>query len=315
LQQRIVIAVLSCLISQVGLAAETIALGNEAACKTYSGLPRQWGTEPRAGMVFLPGGEFTLGTHLGYEEEREAVKHQVRGFWIDQTEVTVAQFAAFVQATGYISEAEREGGGVIFHSPSAAEMRQRPYAWWRYQKGANWRHPDGSERWAAANHPVTLVTLHDAQAYAAWLGRDLPSEAEWEFAAKFANPTDHQEHEPRDQQGKPLANFWQGSFPQQNSQEDGHAGLAPVGCYPANAAKLFDMIGNAWEQTGDVYTPSHQSPALLANDNPAQAMVVKGGSHLCGRDFCVRYRPSAREAHEANLPIAHIGFRTVQRQH
>lgn len=307
-----------CCITHSSLAAELAGLGNAARCADYAGLPAHWGDDPRAGMVYLKGGEFTLGTTLGYEEERQEVKTQVSGFWIDQTEVTVAQFAAFVEATGYLTEAERKGGGVVFHAPSAAELQQRPYPWWRYQKGANWRHPDGGERLAPANYPVTLVTLLDAQAYARWLGSDLPTEAEWEYAAKLGNQGSNLEQEPRDGHGKPLANFWQGQFPRHNSNEDGHAGLAPVGCYPANAAKLYDMIGNAWEQTRDIYTASHQSPApplfVVTDVSPMQPMVVKGGSHLCGRDFCVRYRPSAREAHEANLPIAHIGFRTVQRE-
>ena len=146
----------------------------------------------------------------------------------------------------------------------------------------------------------------------------MPTEAEWEYAAKAGHNGAKLEKEPRDANGKPLANFWQGTFPTLNNREDGYLGLAPVGCFAANDFKLYDMIGNAWEQTRDVYTESHQLPAVAyasqPNIIPNQAMVVKGGSHLCGRDFCVRYRPSAREAHEANLPIAHIGFRTVLRQ-
>jgi formylglycine-generating enzyme required for sulfatase activity len=294
-----------------------VILGSSELCSTYSGLPESWLKNSRAGMIYVSGGEFTLGTTLGYEEERQEIKTRVQGFWIDQTEVTVAQFAAFVKATGYVTEAEREGGGLVFRQPSAAELNQRPYAWWNYQKGADWRYPDGANSKLTDNQPVTLVTFADAKAYADWLGRDLPTEAEWEYAAKSGRQGTEMEKEPRNAQGKPLANFWQGEFPTQNSTEDGHLGLAPVGCYPANAFKIYDMIGNAWEQTKDAYRESHQANILqnVSNESlkPDRQMVIKGGSHLCGRDFCVRYRPSAREAHEANLPTSHIGFRTVSR--
>jgi formylglycine-generating enzyme required for sulfatase activity len=292
-------------------------LGSPELCAKYSGLPSQWGSNSRAGMVHLNGGEFTLGTILGYEEERQEVKTQVKGFWLDQTEVTVAQFGAFVKATGYVTEAEREGGGVVFRKPSAEEMNQRAYAWWGYLKGADWRHPKGKDSSSIDNQPVTLVTLADALAYAKWLGRDLPTEAEWEYAAKAGQQGANLEKEPRDSTGKPTANFWQGVFPTTNTREDGHEGLAPVGCYVANEFKIYDLLGNVWEQTKDIYTESHELPlkqvAAANGAKPDQPMVVKGGSHLCGRDFCVRYRPSAREAHEANLPVSHIGFRTVLR--
>jgi formylglycine-generating enzyme required for sulfatase activity len=266
-------------------------------------------------MVYVNGGEFTLGTLLGYEEERGEVQSKVDGFWIDQTEVTVAQFADFVKATGYVTEAERDGGAVTFHTPTREQLDNHAYPWWRYQKGANWRQPAGEGSAAQANHPVTMVTLNDALAYAHWLGRDLPSEEQWEYAAKTGQ---HGvlEKEPRNELGKPQANFWQGDFPLINSKEDGYEGVAPVGCFPANAATLYDMIGNVWEQTKDIYSSSHQPLPASTNAFSATAdtaMVVKGGSHLCGQNFCVRYRPSAREAHEANLPIAHIGFRTVLR--
>jgi sulfatase modifying factor 1 len=299
-------------------AATSALLGSPELCGKYSGLPDNWGSDSRAGMVHLSGGDFTLGTTFGYEEERQEIKTQVKDFWIDQTEVTVAQFAAFVKATGYITEAEREGGAVVFRTPSAEELNQRSYAWWGYLKGADWRHPAGSDSSPINNHPVTLITLTDALTYAKWLGRDLPTDAEWEYAAKAGYPQGaNLEKEPRNAKGKPLANFWQGEFPSQNTGEDGHEGLAPVGCYIANDFKLYDMLGNAWEQTKDIYTESHRlhpNQDLAASPaKPNQPMVIKGGSHLCGRDFCVRYRPSAREAHEANLPVSHIGFRTIIR--
>ena len=295
-----------------------LLLGSALLCSHYSGLPSHWRNKPHAGMVYLPAGRFTLGTTLGYPEERQELPTRVQGFWIDQTEVSVAQFAAFVKATGYVTEAEQQGGGVVFHNPGSAELQQRAYAWWTFQAGANWRHPYADAAAALDNQPVTLVTYNDALAYAKWLGRDLPTEAEWEYAAKAGQQGADLEKEPRDQQGKPAANFWQGTFPGLNTQEDGYTGLAPVGCFAANPFKLYDMLGNAWEQTKDIYTPAHATQAGPAfPDNSAAeadlARVIKGGSHLCGRDFCVRYRPSAREAHEANLPIAHIGFRTVSR--
>jgi formylglycine-generating enzyme required for sulfatase activity len=161
-----------------------------------------------------------------------------------------------------------------------------------------------------------MVTVDVALAYSNWLGRDLPTEDEWEYAAKAGHQGADLEREPRDKQGKPLANFWQGDFPLLNTREDGYEGVAPVGCYAANSFALYDMVGNVWEQTKDSYTPSHElfSPSTANRTEPDRLMVIKGGSYLCGQNFCVRYRPSAREAHEANLPIAHIGFRTVRRE-
>lgn len=298
-----------------------LLLGSKDRCGQYIGLPAHWGQDARAGMVHLPGGDFVLGTQHGYDDERQEVHTKVSGFWIDQTEVTVAQFESFVKATGYVTEAEKQGSAAVFKKPTPEELNARDYAWWTEIKGADWRHPTGPGSTADANKPVTLVTLADAKAYANWLGRELPTEAQWEFAAKAGRQGASLEKEPRDKQGKPTANFWQGPFPSINTGEDGFLGLAPVGCFAANGFQLYDMVGNAWEQTKDPYVGPHEPPASIvklsvppaASANPAlnQAMVIKGGSHLCGRDFCVRYRPSAREAHEANLPTSHIGFRTV----
>ncbi len=294
------------------------ALGNAALCSQYSGLPADWQTETRAGMEAIPEGEFLLGTNLGYAEERIEVKTNVKAFWIDQTEVTVAQFASFVEATGYVTEAEHEGGGAVFRIPRREELQQREFLWWQYVKGANWRHPQGPNTQAQANHPVTLVTFADALAYAHWLGHDLPSEAEWEYAAKAGVQDRDIEKEPRDAQGVPQANFWQGHFPLENTLEDGHQGVAPVGCFAANNFGLYDMLGNVWEQTQDIYRSGHSLyPDPKAAELPAtvpESRVIKGGSHLCAQDYCVRYRPSARETHEANLPMGHIGFRTVWRE-
>ncbi len=300
-------------------AAET-PLGSKDLCAAYGGLPADWRVNPRAGMVYLPGGKFTLGTTLGYLEERGEIASHAPGFWIDRTEVTVAQFASFAAETGFVTQAEREGGGVVFVQPSEQDLARQDYVWWQYVKGANWRRPQGGNSRAEPNQPVTLVTLGDALAYAHWLGRDLPTELEWEYAAKAGHGGAQLEHEPRAADGAPAANFWQGEFPLQNTGEDGFQGLAPVGCFAGNGFKLYDMVGNAWEQTKDVYTEDHQAgqTPVSIDSEPIQpqnlAMTVKGGSHLCGRNFCVRYRASAREAHEANLPLSHIGFRTVSRE-
>lgn len=292
-------------------------LGSTASCLAYSGMPEGWREDTQAGMVRVAGGEFVFGSEAGYTDERPEQQTAVETFWIDRTEVTVAQFAAFVKATDYVTEAEREGGGAVFRIPQAEELTRLLYPWWEYRQGADWRHPQGPGSHAQPNQPVTLVTFNDASAYAAWLGHELPTEAQWEYAAKAGRTQDpDMDKEPRDNQGQPSANFWQGHFPLQNNLEDGYLGVAPVGCYPANAFGLFDMVGNVWEQTSDVYASRHErGPERVGpvNAKPNRGMVVKGGSHLCAQDYCVRYRPSAREAHEANLPISHIGFRTVKK--
>jgi formylglycine-generating enzyme required for sulfatase activity len=187
-------------------------------------------------------------------------------------------------------------------------------------KGAAWNHPTGprSNLDGRMNQPVTMVTQGDALAYAHWLGRDLPTEAEWEYAGKAGHEGADLDTAPCDEHGKPSANYWQGVFPVLNTDEDGHVGLAPVGCYAANDFRLYDMIGNAWEWTKDVYSGPHQShtngdtaavaPLSRRHDPP---MVIKGGSFLCSPDYCVRYRAASREQQEADLPAAHIGFRTL----
>jgi formylglycine-generating enzyme len=299
-------------------------LGSEQQCERYSGLPAKWRDDPHAGMVHLRGGEFIFGTRLGYEDERPVGdgKTRVGAFWIDQTDVTNAQFAAFVNATGYVTEAERQGGAVVFHVPTREEMNARDLAWWSWVKGASWKHPRGaSSTWEGhENEPVTMVTLADALAYAHWLGRDLPTEAEWEFAGKAGREGAQLDTAPRDAQGKPSANYWQGVFPVLNSAEDGHAGLSPVGCYAANDFRLYDMIGNAWEWTKDPYTGARQphsngdTAAVAPAHRHDTVMVIKGGSFLCAQDYCVRYRASSREQQEADLPASHIGFRTVARE-
>ena len=298
-------------------------------------LPAQPAGAKHSGMVWVPGGILALGDTV-YPEEAPIRQIAVDGFWLDRTEVTNDEFAAFVKATAYTTVAERPvdvkahpdlpadmllPGAVVFISPTSVSGQGSPTKWWRYVPGADWRHPGGPAtsiegRGAFA---VVNVTIEDAQAYARWKGAMLPSEAQWEWAARSATNQALPEHEQPAQ-----ANTWQGLFPVANSADDGFVGLAPVGCFAPNALGLFDMIGNAWELTRDAYTPSH---AVLVSQNveepaPASARpsasgdlaqhVIKGGSFLCAPNYCMRYRAGARQGQEDDLPVSHVGFRTLR---
>lgn len=239
-----------------GVLMLTTAVAVQAACRADLGeLPTGFAKQAHAGQVLVPAGWVRLGTEDGYPDERPAAAPvQVKAFWMDRTEVTNAQFAAFVKATGHVTDAEKQGGGAVFELPTPDALRERPLAWWRFVPGANWRHPKGPGsdlrgHWA---EPVVLVTQADALAYARWLGHDLPTEAEWEHAAKAGRNDRRLDAAPTDPRGRPTANYWQGSFPLNNLAQDGFAGLAPVGCYAANRWGLHDLIGNAWEWTRDV---------------------------------------------------------------
>lgn len=294
------------------------ALGAVARCAAYSGLPDRFGNDPHAGMVRVPAGEYEPGTLRGYPDEVPTGRVRVPAFWIDRTEVTNAQFARFVGATGYVTEAEKQGGAVVFTAPAKGSS-YGDNSWWAFVKGASWRHPDGpaSDLRGRDNQPVVQITLADAQAYAAWLGRTLPSEAEWEWAARGGGDAERLEREPRG-----AANYWQGHFPDVNTAEDGHVARAPVGCYPANGHGLHDLIGNVWEWTADAYRgvrqqhgsgdPSAARASAQAGQAPMQ--VIKGGSFLCAPDYCMRYRAAARHPQERTLGVAHVGFRTVLRE-
>ncbi|WP_205694498.1 SUMF1/EgtB/PvdO family nonheme iron enzyme [Crenobacter cavernae] len=213
----------------------------------------------------------------------------------------------------------------MFKVPSADELSSRPYAWWVYTKGANWRHPEGpdSNIRGRDNEPVIQVTRRDAEAYARWRGHSLPTEAEWEWAAKAGRSDPSLDKAPVDAKGKPAANFWQGPFPALNTRDDGYRGRAPVGCFAANGFGLYDMIGNVWEWTASAYRGAHQAhgngdPFVGASASGAELKageraVIKGGSYLCTQDYCVRYRAAARHPQEANLATSHVGFRTVLR--
>jgi formylglycine-generating enzyme required for sulfatase activity len=297
-------------------------------------LPPQPAGAPHPGRVWVPAGTLSLGDTV-YPEETPIRALPVAGFWMDRTEVTNDQFAAFVQATGYRTVAERAvdakthpelppemrlPGAVVFISPTSLSGQGSATQWWRYVAGADWRHPggpatsiDGRGAFAVVN-----VTIEDAQAYARWQGAVIPSEAQWEWAARAAQSGAAPAHEQPAQ-----ANTWQGLFPVANSATDGFVGLAPVGCFAPNALGLFDMIGNAWELTRDAYTPSH---AVLAADEVAEPgpgsarpagsaavgqRVIKGGSFLCAPNYCMRYRAGARQAQDDDLAVSHLGFRTA----
>lgn len=301
-----------------------VPLGTQDTCSAYDGRPALVVGQP-TGMVHVPAGRYTPGSQQGYADERPAGEVRVAAFWIDRTEVSNAQFADFVNAMGYVTEAERQGAAAVFRAPANAEEIQGDGSWWHYVKGANWRHPEGpdSDLRGREHDPVVQVTLADALAYAHWMGRDLPTEAEWEYAARANGRPELLDRAPRDAQGRPTANFWQGVFPELNSREDGYAGRSPVGCFPANGFGLYDMIGNVWEWTRDEYAGPRQphgssDPYASVRETdvamaPGRPMLIKGGSFLCARDYCARYRASARYPQEANLGAAHVGFRTVLR--
>jgi formylglycine-generating enzyme len=314
-------------------------------CETYGGIPpaSSSASAAPAGMVWIKGGAFVMGSETGYREEQPSRRVSVNGFWIDQHEVTNAQFAAFVAATGYRTLAERGldpksypdipaelivPGSIVFSPPKAGENAD-PNLWWRFLPGADWRHPEGPGSSIAGreNRPVVHVGFADAEAYARWAGRALPTEAEWEFAARggLDGATYAWGDEPNPE-GKWMANSWQGFFPYQDDGKDGYRGAAAVGCFAPNGYGLFDMTGNVWEWTADWYLGDHASVAA-GSDNPrgpdrtqavaaaggASIHVIKGGSWLCSPDFCGRYRPSARQPEEADFGAEHIGFRTVLR--
>ena len=249
------------------------------------------------GMVWIPGGTFEMGDDV-YPEESPHRTVAVDGFWMDRTEVTNAKFASFVHATHYVTLAERSGksGAAVFVIPRGNADLSTAASWWRYVEGANWKHPGGPNTTidGRENFPVVALTLEDIAAYANWKGSSLPSEAQWEFAARAGA-----QHAPDHEQPKD-ANTWQGVFPLINTAEDGFAGLAPGGCFKPNAYGLYDMIGNVWEWTSDEF----------AGHRP-KARVIKGGSYLCTANYCMRYRAGARQPQEENLATSHVGFRTI----
>ena len=302
-------------------------------------------------MVWIPGGVFTMGDERFYPEERPTRRMEAAGFWIDRQPVTHRQFSRFVAATGYVTVAEQipdaalypgappenlVAGSMVFTPTSGPVSLENPAAWWRWTPGANWRHPRGPgiPTTDLGQHPVTQVALADVEAYCAWAGASLPTEAEWEYAARGGREGTifawGDEERPT---GQFMANTWQGHFPWQNTREDGHQFTSPVGSYPANGYGLLDMIGNVWEWTDDWYRPRHPASAeksccLPRNPRggtiedslewaaPGLALprkVLKGGSHLCAPSYCRRYRPAARQPQSVDTGSVHIGFRCVRR--
>lgn len=308
---------------------------------THCTLPAESSSAPHAGMVWVPPGSLDMGDSV-YPEEQPRTRTRVGGFWMDRTEVTNDAFAAFVAATHYVTVAERvvdvathpglpedmrKPGAVVFIMPTSVGNSGDISQWWRYIPGANWRHPGGPDTSIAARgaFPVVAVTYEDAQAYASWRGTILPSEAQWEWAARGSRQQPIPDHEQPNQ-----ANTWQGMFPVVNSGDDGFVGLAPVGCYAPNRLGIFDMIGNVWELTRDIYSPNHRSVVKVDAESSTQSQnsppdqvpsgirgmpltqrVIKGGSYLCAPNYCMRYRAGARQPQEADLAASHLGFRTV----
>jgi formylglycine-generating enzyme required for sulfatase activity len=317
-----------------------------AACVSFSDDP------DHPGMVWIPGGTFAMGSDKHYPEEAPAHRVKVSGFWIDQTPVTNRQFQAFVRATGHVTFAEIApdpsdypgslphlifSGSLVFTPPTHPVDLRDWSQWWTLMKGANWRRPYGpkSNIRGLADHPVVHVTFGDALAYAKWAGKDLPTEAEWEFAARGG--LDGKEFAWGDEltpDGKHMANTWQGYFPFESRCEDGFESTSPVRTYPPNGYGLYDVIGNVWEWTTDWYTQGHEAAAQKAcciPENPRGGpeaasydprlpniriprKVIKGGSHLCAPNYCRRYRPAARHAEPVDTSTSHVGFRCVVRK-
>ncbi|MCI0704190.1 MAG: formylglycine-generating enzyme family protein [Planctomycetia bacterium] len=324
----------------IGLVVSVLAVG------WYSGdeaLREADDTPPE--MVLIPGGTFWMGRDKGPEDESPAHEVTVSPFYMDVTEITVGQFAAFVKATGYMTVAERDpdprkypdahparlkAGSAVFE-PVDAPLHG-PWVtvyppWWRYVPGANWRHPEGpkSSVKGKKNYPAVQIAWEDAEAYAKWAGKRLPTEAEWEFAARGG--LDRQPYcwgsEAQGEGGKWYANAYQGRFPAEDSGADGFAGLAPVKSFPPNGYGLYDMSGNVWEWCSDWYDPGYYAVSVKNNPpGPPEGPLVegegqpqkvrRGGSFLCDNDYCRRYLPSARDKNPPDSSANHTGFRCVK---
>lgn len=301
-------------------------------------------------MIWIPGGRFMMGSDDHYPEERPARAVQVDGFWMDRALVTNADFAAFVEATGYRTVAEvapraEDYPGALIEQLVAASLVFEPplgpidpkgpaSQWWNFLPGADWRHPTGPESSidACMDHPVVHVALDDVEAYMAWAEVSLPTEAEWEFAARggidgaeFAWGGDSLVPN-----GVHQANVWQGPFPYANALDDGWYRTSPVATFPPNGYGLYDLIGNVWEWTSDWWAlPNAGQRSCCATVNPRNAeshlsiaigdpaaiprRVLKGGSHLCAPSYCRRYRPAARHPHPVDTSTSHVGFRCILR--
>jgi len=305
-----------------------------------------------ANMVRIPGGTFRMGSDSHYPEEAPVHRVTVDTFWLDRTPVTNGQFREFVRETGHVTFAEIPpdpkdypgalphmlfAGSLVFTPPEHPVDLRDWSQWWAFLKGADWRHPygPGSNIDSLDDHPVVHIAYSDASLYARWAGKDLPTEAEWEFAARGgldgADFAWGNKFMPGNRQ---MANTWQGKFPHQKRSRKGFERTSPVRAYPPNGYDLYDMIGNVWEWTSDWYSPRHQADAPKAcciPENPRGGSetgsydprqptitiprkVLKGGSHLCAPNYCRRYRPAARHAQPVDTSTSHIGFRCVIRE-
>ena len=303
----------------------------------------------RANMMFVPGGTFRMGSERHYPEEAPVHRVSVDGFWIDRTPVTNRQFRQFVNETSYVTFAEirpdaNDYPGALPHMLKAASLVFTPphkpvdlrdwSQWWTFKRGANWRRPYGPRSSISGldDHPVVHVAYADAHAYAQWAGKELPTEAEWEFAARGG--LDGAEFAWGDEftpDGMHMANTWQGNFPHQNLCADGFDRTSPVTAFSPNGYGVHDMIGNVWEWTSDWWSAKHEADAAKAccvpqnprgggeegSYDPCQPQikiprrVIKGGSHLCAPNYCRRYRPAARHAEAVDTSTSHLGFRCI----
>ena len=307
------------------------------------------GQPPAKHMVWIPGGTFLMGSNDHYPEEAPAHSVTVNGFWMDQYAVTNAEFRRFVEATSYITLAERpanpadypgakpellEPSAVVFRKATGPVDLRNSLNWWSYVRGANWRHPRGPDSslqdlW---RHPVVHVAYEDVLAYARWVGKALPTEAEWEFAARGGlEGAEYVWGGDFTPGGRPMCNNWQGEFPWQNDLTDGYEWTAPVGSFAPNGYGLYEMAGNVWEWTTDWFQEHSRiknARFTLANPRGGEAKesyeekmpnvriprkVIKGGSFLCAPNYCRRYRPAARMAQPVDTAICHLGFRCVGR--
>ncbi len=310
---------------------------------------RAAGQPPAKHMVWIPGGEFLMGSEDFYPEECPVHRVRVDGFWMDDHPVTVAEFRRFVKATGHVTWAERAPdpedypdadpqlmvpGSLVFQPTSGPVDLNNYLNWWTWAPGADWRHPEGPDSTVHGRelHPVTHVAYADALAYAAWAGKQLPTEAQWECAARGGLEGKifcwGDEFAPR---GKMMANTWQGEFPWQNLLLDRFERTSPVKHFPPNGYGLYDMAGNVWEWTTDYFTPRHpdevdhpccspQNPRVTTPEHSydqcapgsyVPRRVTKGGSHLCAPNYCLRYRPAARQGEAIDTTTSHIGFRCI----